>query len=177
MIFISWKCVSIKQFFVPFGLVWFDSLGFFLLFFLGRGEFQSGNSYEKIWLGEIMFFSVHGFFSVNKRHYRSTAVQTLHGFWVNAFPQRCLAGMSLLHGIPGNFESLPFIPSDTNDNLRCRWEEVVKNNCILHDCLGKVVTSKLKGVAFPICSEQVTQHLECCIQFWTPQYKTDMDIF
>lgn len=76
-------------------------------------------------------------------------MQILHEFCFNELPQRYLAGISLLCGIPGNFESSPFIHSDTNDDLKCRLEEALKNNCTLHDCIGKAVTSKMKELIFP----------------------------
>lgn len=76
-------------------------------------------------------------------------MQILHGVCVNELPQRYLAGISLLCGILGNFESLPFVLSDTNDDLKHRLVETLKNNCILHNCIGKAVTSKLKRLIFP----------------------------
>ena len=36
--------------------------------------------------------------------------------------------------------------------------------------------SRLREVNLPLCSVLMRPHLEYCIQMWSPQYRTDMDL-
>jgi len=43
-------------------------------------------------------------------------------------------------------------------------------------CRKRSVASRSREVILPLCSTLVRTHLENCIQFGGPQYKTDMDL-
>lgn len=44
------------------------------------------------------------------------------------------------------------------------------------DCTRQSIDSRWMEVCLPLYSAKVRPHLECQVQFWAPQYKTDMDI-
>ena len=50
-----------------------------------------------------------------------------------------------------------------------------KANCIL-GYIKRSVTSRLRKMILPFYSVLVGPHLEYCIQMWSPQYRTDMDL-
>jgi len=43
-------------------------------------------------------------------------------------------------------------------------------------CIKRSVVSMLREVILPLCSALGRPHLESCIQLWSPQHKTDMEL-
>ncbi|KAK4815447.1 hypothetical protein QYF61_002836 [Mycteria americana] len=60
-----------------------------------------------------------------------------------------------------------------NTSQQCALAAKAAN--VLH-CVRRSAASRWKEVILALSSALVRPHLECCVQFWAPQYKRDMDI-
>jgi len=50
-----------------------------------------------------------------------------------------------------------------------------KANCTL-GCIKRSVASRSREGILPLCSALVRPHLESCMQLWSPQHRTDMEL-
>jgi len=63
--------------------------------------------------------------------------------------------------------------SKLNRSQRCA-AAATKVNWIL-GCIRRGITSRGRDIIIPFYSALVRLHLEHCVQFWSPQFKKDMD--
>ena len=60
--------------------------------------------------------------------------------------------------------------------LSQHWALAAKGASGVLGCMKRSVASRAREVLLPLCSALLRPHLQCCVQFWAPQFKKDREL-
>ena len=65
---------------------------------------------------------------------------------------------------------------DSKLTMSQQCASVAKKTSIILGCIKKSMTNRSKEVILPLYSTLLRPHLEQCVQFWGPRFKTDREL-
>jgi len=65
---------------------------------------------------------------------------------------------------------------DTKMTMRKQCAFASKKVIRVLDCIRQSVATRSREAILPLDPPLMKLHLKCCVQFWDPQYKRDMDL-
>lgn len=78
-------------------------------------------------------------------------------------------------GYPGFAEKNLRVPVDAKVTISQKCALRARKANSLLGCIRQNMAIKTREMIFPHYSSLLKPHLLCCVMFWDPQYKTDMD--